>query len=303
MTHDNPQSTTTTQSPGPRVVLLGLGAMGTALARTWLAAGYPVTVWNRTAAKAEPLRELGADVAATAAEAVSAGRLVVTCLFDDASLEEALAEADLHGRDLVDLTTGTPGQADTRAVWAQKRGARFLSGGMMAIPPMIGVPEAGGYVFYSGPREVFDQHAATLAVPLGVHFAGTRPGAAALYDIALLSAMHGMLAGITHAFALVRDEEMPTKEFAGLLTSWLTAMAATTDLMAEQIDSGDYTRGVVSNLAMQVAGNRALAVTAQEQGVDFRLLASYSELLEERLAQGFAEEDGTGALELLVQGS
>lgn len=32
----------------PRVALLGLGDMGTALARAWLAAGYPLTVWNRT---------------------------------------------------------------------------------------------------------------------------------------------------------------------------------------------------------------------------------------------------------------
>ncbi|GHC76228.1 dehydrogenase [Nocardiopsis terrae] len=297
MTHDTAQSTK------PRVVLLGLGAMGAALGRAWLAAGYPVTVWNRTAARAEPLRALGADVAGTAAEAVAAGPLVVTCLLDDASVEEALAGADLHGRDLVDLTTGTPDQADARAAWAQNRGARFLSGGVMAVPPMVGVPEAGGYVFYGGSRAVFDRHRSALAAPLGVHFAGARPGAAALYDIALLSAMNGMLAGITHAFALVRGEEMPLKEFAGLLTSWLSAMASAADTMAEQIDSGDYTRDVVSNLAMQVSGNRTLAAAARERGVDFRLLAPYSELLAERLAQGFADEDGTGALELLVERS
>lgn len=295
MTHDTAQSTK------PRVVLLGLGAMGTELARTWLSAGHPVTLWNRTASRAEPLRALSADVATTAAEAVAAGRLVVTCLFDDASVGQALDGVDLHGRDLVDLTTGTPNQADARAVWAQERGARFLSGGIMAIPPMVGVPEAGGYVFYSGPREVLDQHESTLAAPLGVRFAGSRPGAAALYDIALLSAMNGMFAGITHAFALVRDEEMPLKEFGELLTSWLTAMASVTDTMADQISSGDYGSDVSSNLAMQVSGNRTLAIAAEEQGVDFRLLAPYSELLEERLAQGFAHEDGTGALELLIR--
>jgi hypothetical protein len=78
-------------------------------------------------------------------------------------------------------------------------------------------------------------------------------------------------------------------------------MAAVAGSMAEQIESGDYTRDVVANLPMLVSGNRTLEAAAREQGVDFRLLAPYSELLEERLAQGFDEEGGTGALELLVK--
>ncbi|NED28140.1 NAD(P)-binding domain-containing protein, partial [Streptomyces anulatus] len=73
--------------------------------------------------------------AATAAEAVAASPLVVACLLDDASVREALAEADLTGKDLVDLTTSTPAESRTRAAWANERGARFLDGGIMAVPP------------------------------------------------------------------------------------------------------------------------------------------------------------------------
>lgn len=285
----------------PRVVLLGLGAMGTALAQAWLHAGHPLTVWNRTASRAEPLRALGADVAATAAEAVAAGTLIVTCLMDDASVGDALAGADLVGRDLVDLTTGTPNEADARAAWARDRGARFLSGGIMSSPSMVGVPEAGGYVFYSGSRELLDQHESALAAVLGVRYTGSRPGSAALYDIALLSAMYGMFAGVSHAFALVREEEMPLKEFSGLLTSWLTAMLTSNDTVADQLDSGDYTRDVQANLGMLVSGFRTFEVAAREQDVDFRLLAPYLELLEERLGQGYSDEGTAGAIGLLAK--
>ncbi|MEE2045384.1 NAD(P)-binding domain-containing protein [Nocardiopsis tropica] len=52
--------------------------MGTAFARAWLAAGYPLTVWNRTPSRAEPLAAEGAEVAATAAEAASAPMVVPT---------------------------------------------------------------------------------------------------------------------------------------------------------------------------------------------------------------------------------
>ncbi len=115
------------------VTLLGLGAMGTALARAWLAAYHPLTVWNRTPSRARALAADGARTAGSAAEAVAANTLVVVCLLDDASVEDTLTGIDLTGKDLVNLTTSTPAQARTRAAWAAARGARYLAGGIMAV--------------------------------------------------------------------------------------------------------------------------------------------------------------------------
>ncbi|PVE13801.1 dehydrogenase [Streptomyces scopuliridis RB72] len=284
------------------VSLLGLGAMGTAFARAWLAAGYSVTVWNRTADRADALVAEGATAAASAAEAVAANALVVTCLLDDASVGAALEGADLTGKDLVDVTTGTPAQARARGEWAAARGARFLSGGIMAVPPMVGVPEAGGYVFYSGSPELFETHRAALAVPVGTRYVGANAGHAALQDVALLSGMYGMLAGITHAFALVRGEaEISLKEFTPLLTGWLMSMSPTVEQVAAQLDSGDYTSDVVSNLAMQVAGVKTFVGTAREQGVSPELLTPYFDLMKRRLEGGQGAEGVTGLVELLTR--
>ncbi|MER6710088.1 MULTISPECIES: NAD(P)-binding domain-containing protein [unclassified Streptomyces] len=281
------------------LTLLGAGAMGTALARAWLAAGHEVTVWNRTPSRAEALAADGATVARTAAEAVAAHRLVIACLLDDASVDEALDGADLTGRDLVNLTTGTPGEGRARAAWAEARGARFLDGGIMAVPPMIGVPDSGGYVFYSGSREMFEEHRATLAVPAGTRYVGADPGFAALHDVALLSAMNGMFAGMAHAFALIGPEDIAPKDFAPLLVDWLTAMAPAVHQTADQLESGDYTKGVVSNLAMQAAGIPTFLRTAEEQHVSPELLTPYLELMKRRVDQGHGDEDGTGMIELL----
>jgi 3-hydroxyisobutyrate dehydrogenase-like beta-hydroxyacid dehydrogenase len=282
------------------VTLLGTGAMGTALARAWLAAGHPVTVWNRTPARAEALAAEGATVAASAADAVAANRLVVACLLDDASVGEALDAADLACRDLVNLTTGTPAQGRSRATWAEARGARFLDGGMMAVPPMIGAAGSGAYVFYSGSAALFEEYRETLAVPAGTTYVGTDPGFAALHDVALLSAMNGMFAGITHAFALIRREDIAPKDFAPLLVSWLTAMAPMAHQAADQLESGDYGKDVVSNLAMQVAGNATLLRTAEEQGVSAELLTPYMALMERRLAESHGPEGTTGLVDLLA---
>ncbi|SEC92117.1 3-hydroxyisobutyrate dehydrogenase [Streptomyces misionensis] len=282
------------------VTLLGLGAMGTALARAWLAAGHPLTVWNRTPARAAALAAEGARVADTAAEAVAANTLTVVCLLDDTSVDEALAGAGLVGRDLVNLTTSTPAQARARAEWARERGARYLDGGIMAVPPMIGVPDTGGYVFYSGSRELFERHRATLGVPAGTTYVGADAGHAALHDVALLSAMYGMFAGAAHAFALIREEDIDPAALAPLLADWLTAMAPAVHQTAGHLRSGDYTEGVVSNLAMQVAGTPTFLRTAEEQGVSPELLGPYFELMRRRLAEGSGEEGLTGVIDLLV---
>ncbi|MFF8383257.1 NAD(P)-dependent oxidoreductase [Streptomyces kanasensis] len=289
-----------TPSPTP-LTLLGTGDMGSALGRAWLAAGHPLTVWNRTPSRTEPLAALGAVVASSAAEAVAANRLVVACLLDDDSVGAALDGADLAGRDLVNLTTGTPGEGRSRAAWARERGARFLDAGIMAVPPMIGAPDSGAYVLYSGSRDLFAEHRATLAVPAGARYVGEDPGFAALHDVALLSAMSGMFAGVLHAFALVRHEEVAPRDFAALLVDWLTAMAGAAHATAEQIETGDYGKGVVSNLAMQSAGNATLLRTAEEQRVSPELLTPYMELMARRVAAGHGAEDVAGMVELLDQ--
>ena len=297
----NTQNTRENAAEKSPVTLLGLGAMGTALARAWLAAGHPLTVWNRTPGRAAGLVGEGAKPAGSAAEAVAASGLVVVCLLDDASVGEALADVDLAGKDLVNLTTTTPAEARDRAAWAREHGARYLDGGIMAVPPMIGVPEAGGYVFYSGAEAVFEEHRETLAVPAGTTYVGEDTGHAALHDVALLSAMYGMFAGVHHAFALISKEGIDPVGFAPLLAGWLTAMAQGVHLTADQLRSGDYTKGVVSNLAMQVAGTPTFLSTAEQQGVSPELLRPYFDLMARRLAEaGNGEEDLTGVVDLLL---
>ncbi|MFE9913681.1 NAD(P)-dependent oxidoreductase [Micromonospora sp. NPDC005553] len=285
----------------PSVTMLGLGAMGTALARAWLAAGHPLTVWNRTPARAAALAPEGARVADSAAQAVAASTLVVVCLLDDSSVEEVLAGVDLTGRDLVNLTTSTPAQARARAAWARRHGARYLDGGIMAVPPMVGVPEAGGYVFYSGSRALFERHRTTLGVPVGTTYVGEDAGFAALHDVALLSAMYGMFAGTAHAFALIRREDIDPTALAPLLADWLVAMIPTVRQTADQLRSGNYTDGVVSPLAMQVAGTPTFLRTAEQQGVSPELLRPYFDLMRRRLAEGGGAEDLTGVIDLLVR--
>ncbi|GII80784.1 dehydrogenase [Sphaerisporangium rufum] len=282
----------------PPVTVIGLGAMGTALAGAFLDRGHPTTVWNRTGGKAAPLAARGATVAATAAGALAASPLTVVCVLDDRAVHEALdpVAGALAGRTLVNLTNSTPEQARATARWARERGAGYLDGGIMAVPPMIGRPES--LILYSGPAATFDAHLATLSVLGSPMYLGEDDGRAALYDIALLGAMYGMFGGYLNAVALTRAAGVPATELTPLIVSWLQAMLTGLPRMAKGVDAGDHA-AAASNVRMQALGYVNLLDTARDQGVRTELMAPMGELLDRAVAAGRGEGDLSGLVDLL----
>ncbi|MER7078252.1 NAD binding domain of 6-phosphogluconate dehydrogenase [Saccharopolyspora kobensis] len=221
------------------VTVIGLGAMGQALATAFLDAGHPTTVWNRTAAKADPLVAKGAVRAETVAEAVAAAPLIVVCVLDYAAVHALLGPAadELPGRVLVNLTNGTAQEARASAQWAAELGAEYVDGGIMAIPPTIGTPDS--VILYSGSQQAFDTHSKALDLLGTSKFLGTDAALASLHDLALLGAMYGMFAGAYNAIAMVGTEKVAATEFTDeLLVPWLNSMVAVLPMLAEEVDSG-----------------------------------------------------------------
>jgi len=97
-----------------RVAFVGLGAMGLPMAKNLLAAGVPLTVWNRTAAKAEGLRAAGAAVAATPRDAAAAADVILACLPTQDEVRDVLTRPDgilagaARGATFVDTSTIDP---------------------------------------------------------------------------------------------------------------------------------------------------------------------------------------------------
>ena len=94
----------------PRLGYVGLGLMGGPMAQRLLAAGYPLTVWNRDTAKSEPLSAAGATVAASPAEVARTSEIVFTCLTETSAVEAVvfgpggITEGGRAGAVLVDFS-------------------------------------------------------------------------------------------------------------------------------------------------------------------------------------------------------
>ena len=281
------------------VSVIGLGAMGTALAEALLKSGVSVTVWNRSPAKADALVAKGAVAAASVKDAVEASKLVIACLLVYDTVYETFEPAKdaLAGRTLVNLTNGTPAQAREMAQWAAGLDADYLDGGIMAVPPMIGQAEA--LILYSGTQTAFEAHKQKLGALGTAKYLGEDAGLAPLHDIALLTAMYGLFSGVTHAFALTGSEKVSAEKFLPMLTDWLGAVMTWLPDMARRIDSGDYRSGVVSNLEMQAAAFGNFIAASEGQGVSAELIAPMFELLKKAVASGYGDADQASLVEMI----
>ncbi|WP_330180843.1 NAD(P)-binding domain-containing protein [Nocardia sp. NBC_01503] len=252
-----------TQTP---VIVLGLGAMGRALAAAFVKAGVPTTVWNRSAGKDIDLVAAGAVRAASVAEAIGGDGLVISVLLDHASVHEQLdpVAGRLAGRRWLNLTSTAPEESRELAVWAREHDIEFLDGGIMAVPPMIG--EDGSAIFYSGSRSLFDTHRGVLELLGSAEYFGADAGAAALNDFALLSSMYQMFVGFFHGAAMAGTGGMSATAFAQRAVPFLSAMVQGLPAYGQVIDSGEYA-AQIQHLAFQQAALDAIVRASRDAGI------------------------------------
>jgi 3-hydroxyisobutyrate dehydrogenase-like beta-hydroxyacid dehydrogenase len=202
------------------ITVLGTGRMGSVLALALLAKGYSVTVWNRTASKAEALAAKGVRVATSVEAAVSAADVVIGNVSDyvvsDTLTRPATVTKALQGKLFVQLATGTPRQAREVAAWAREHDVRYLDGAIMATPDFIATP--GCTILYSGAKDLYDRHAQIFAALGGnaLHV-GNEIGHANALDAAILIVLWGAELGAWHGAAICEAEGFPVEAFASAL--------------------------------------------------------------------------------------
>jgi 3-hydroxyisobutyrate dehydrogenase-like beta-hydroxyacid dehydrogenase len=277
-----------TSTEPTRITLLGMGAMGSALAASLVDAGHPTTVWNRTPGRDTGLVARGATSAMTVHDAVTASPVVVACLYDHASVHETLdpVAEDLRGRTLVNVTTTTPNDSRELAAWAAEHGVDYLDGAILAVPPMIGTPAAA--VFYSGSRGAFEASQPWLDLWASSTYDGEDAGRAALFDLAMLSGMYAMFAGFMHGAAMVGSDGVSAREFATRTTAFLAAMTEGFMGFAEVIDGGDYT--VEGQQSLDFSDLSHIVRASDEQGVNPAPIAMVQALIRCQVAAGHGSE-------------
>ncbi len=205
--------------------LVGLGAMGSAMARVLLGAGHRLVVWNRTRERAAPLAKEGATVAATPAEAARRG-VVLSMLADDRAVEEVatrpegllagLPQGGVH----VSMSTIGPETAEALARAHEARGRRLVSA------PVFGRPEAAAaaklFVLASGPADAVERVRPALeALGQRLFVLGEAPAAANVVKLAGNFLITAVIEGIAEAMAVVGKAGVDRGRFLEVLVGSL----------------------------------------------------------------------------------
>ena len=147
-----------------RIAFLGIGLMGQPMALRLLQAGYPLTVWNRSAAKVQPLLEYGAQPASTPAQAVAHADLVLTMLADGSVVGEVIEQAWPGLRTgvlVVDMSSTRQDEAQQLQARLAQRQVRFVdapvSGGVAgAAAGTLAIMAGAAPEDFEAARSVFD---------------------------------------------------------------------------------------------------------------------------------------------------
>ena len=148
-----------------KIAFLGTGLMGAPMCQNLLSADLPLTVWNRTQTKTEPLGKRGAEIADSPQSAVSDADVIITMLSDgtavaDIMFNQGVAEAIRESATHIDMSSIGADEAIEHAKRHVKRGVRYLdapvSGGTKgAAAGELAIMAGGGAKTFAEMQPVF----------------------------------------------------------------------------------------------------------------------------------------------------
>jgi 3-hydroxyisobutyrate dehydrogenase-like beta-hydroxyacid dehydrogenase len=210
------------------------------------------------------------------------------------------AEDVLAGRVVANLSSDSPQKTREAAEWLAERGAQLLAGGVMVPPPMVG--EEGAYVFYSGPREVFDAHEPALRVLGRPDYRGADPALAQLFYQSLLAVFLTALAAELQAAALVGSAGVSAKELAPYVRETLELAAVYADETARDVDTRTYP-GDLSTATMMGATADHIVAASTAAGLDTVLPEAVKSLYDRAIAAGHGSDNWTSLYEVVARTS
>ncbi|MEU8545650.1 NAD(P)-dependent oxidoreductase [Streptomyces roseoverticillatus] len=284
--------TETSASPAPAVTVLGTGIMGAAMARNLARAGLPVTAWNRSREKAEPLAADGVRIADTPADAVRTADVVLTMLRDGpAALDAMRAAAPALRPGTVWVQSGTVGLEgfDSLAAFAREHGLTLVDA------PVLGTkrPAEEGKltVLAAGPKDALQAlEPVFAAVGSRTTWLGddAASGAATRLKLVINSWVLAVTHGTAEALALAEGLGVDPAGFLDAVAGGPLDMGYLR-AKAGLILGGDLTPSFTTAMAEKDA--RLIVAAGEQAGVRMDVAAAGAERFRRAAEQGHAQED------------
>jgi 3-hydroxyisobutyrate dehydrogenase len=249
-----------------RIALLGLGTMGTGMGANWLAKGYELSVWNRTAARAKPLVDNGARLAASPADAAHEADFIVAMVSDDDASRHVWLGPDgaldgaRDGAIVIESSTLTPGWIRDLAAKAAARGCRFIDA---PVSGSKGAAAGGQLVFFAGGDAGVIEQARPVLEAVGQRINHLGPtGAGANWKLINNMLIAVQLAGLAKALALAEHCGFDREQAGRLILASAAASPIVQGKIKRMLDH-DYDEAEFSVKLMFKDAGYAIALAEQ----------------------------------------
>jgi 3-hydroxyisobutyrate dehydrogenase len=280
-----------------RIGVIGLGMMGGGMARALLAAGFEVTAYNRTAAKAAPLAEAGARIVTSPAEVADADVVLLSLADEDAVTQvvfEGLAPRLRPGLTIVDTSTVSPAFARDITERLGALGVRRVEACVIGNPKMAA--SGGLRVFVAGERAWADEVAGVLsALGKDVRYLGG-PGSAGVLKLAFNLLLGVQTAGLAEAVAFAESMGMERDLLLDAVdnSGWRSPVLA---FRAEFMRRRAY-QPAAFRTALMHKDLRLATTEAERHGASLPLTSRTAERFEELLSLGRGDDDAASVVDL-----
>ncbi|VWC98409.1 beta-hydroxyacid dehydrogenase [Burkholderia lata] len=271
------------------IAVLGLGAMGSAIATSLIADGEKVVVWNRKAEKAQRMHELGARVADSATAACDQADVIVVVTatpIDLAADFEALGER-LKEKTVINLATGRPSEVQVLDQIVMGAAAKFISGTIQCFPPDIGRESA--VILLGGDEKIWSEVEPLLRkIAPQSTYVSARPDVPNVLDAGLTGTfVFGAGAAFLEGLRFVVNSGISIDEIRDLIPTYIAGQTHFIEGLFESVAASDYQpRGADLDIYARATG---LFQQAQEDiGQPPRILKA----LRERILASIAEGSG-----------
>ena len=278
------------------VTMLGLGAMGSALARAFLGAGHGITVWNRTPSKMDSLLALGANGTSSISEAVEASPIIVICVDNYEITTNLILENNLgqylSDRTLVQLSTGSPKEVNEFEEIIRGFDCEYIDGAIMPYPDGIGDDDAK--LLFAGSEKTYNKCLPVLKCLGGdLRYLGSNIKGAAALDMALLTYDLCSFLGVIHGSHICESENISVSEFAAMFPEGSGAREP-----IDVVHSGIYDEPGAT-LSVWDGALQRIQTQAKDSGINTEVPDFISSFFRRAIAAGYGEEDVAAVIKVM----
>jgi 3-hydroxyisobutyrate dehydrogenase-like beta-hydroxyacid dehydrogenase len=274
---------------------LGLGKMGTPMALRLLAAGYELSVWNRSEGRTKPLIHEGAIAAATPAEAELGADAVMTMLSDDAAYEEvlfgpnglvdALSPGGLH----ISCSTISPALSDRLTREYASRGIEFVAAPVFGSPTLAG--EGGLWVLAAGADRALERARPLLETfSRGISVVGIEPKQAHAVKLGGDFLLSAMVHSLGEAFVFAARQGVEPETFLNVVNNALFQSPIYAEYANFLLHPAEQ---VAASVEPHAKDPQLLRQAAASRHIRLRLADQIAEIFAEMRRTGPAGQDGT----------